>query len=276
MKKINRILNLNLWLSLSLWALFWLHAVQAIGQKTSYLEFGGGFTYHVIKDDAMSPVRYKGLLPTLSFGILKEKQGKRLTELRLPIQYALITSGDFKKYPTMKANMFRFDIDYVYLRKTTLIKDTLKGTFFLGASLHTFLDVRHLPQLDNSAIVYDNFTSLAISAAYKRSFKVIRKLLTHYHRISLPVLSYGNRPNYLNMYDVTDPEDDLFKYAQRNARMCSFGSFGRIMLRNSLLYPIRGNNQLGISYEWQYYTASFTEQVKGASHALLFSLLVTI
>jgi hypothetical protein len=43
-----------------------------------------------------------------------------------------------------------------------------------------------------------------------------------------------------------------------------------------LFYPIRGNNQLGISYEWQYYTASFTERIKGASHAILFSLLVNI
>lgn len=276
MKKINTILARSLWFRFSLWVLLCLHAVQARSQKTTYLALGGGFTYHQIKDNAMSPVRYKGWLPTLSFSMLKEKQGRWLTELRLPIQYALITSGDFKEYPTMKANMFRLDIDYVYLRNTNLIKDTGKGTFFLGASLHTFLDVRYLPQLDNSAIVYDNFTSLAISAAYKRSFQLKRKRLTHYHRVSLPLLSYGTRPGYLNVYDVTNPEDDLFTYAQRNARMCSFGSFGRIMLRNSLLYPIRGNNQLGISYEWQYYAASFTEQVKGASHALLFSLLVTI
>jgi hypothetical protein len=275
-KKITRLLEVRLQIRFLLWALLILQALQANGQKTTYLDMGGGFTYHVIKDDAMSPVRYKGLLPTLSFGILKEKRGKRLTELRLPVQYALLTSGQFKEYPSMKANMFRLDMDYVYVRQTNMIKNSVKGAFFLGASLHTFLDMRYLPQLDNSAILYDNFNSLAISAAYKRTFKLKHKQLTHYHRISMPLFSYGSRPDYLNIYDVTNPDDDLFKYAQRNARLCSFGSFWRIMMRHMLFYPIRGNNQLGISYEWQYYTASFTERIKGASHAILFSLLVNI
>lgn len=276
MKKITTITPIRVQFWVLLLTLLGLNAIHAWGQKTTYLDLGAGFTYHVIKDEAMSPVRYTGLLPTVSFGILKEKQGKRLTELRIPVQYAIINARQFKEYSTMKANMFRLDIDYVYLRQTNLIKDDRKGKFFLGASLHSFLDVRFLPQLDNSAIVYDLFNSLAVSAAYKHTFKLKSKMLTHYHRISLPLVSYGSRPDYLNVYDVTNPEDDVLKYALRNTRFCSFGSYGRILMRNSLFYPIRGNNQVGISYEWQYYAASFTEQIRAASHAIMFSLLVNI
>jgi hypothetical protein len=258
-------------------ALFSLNTLYASGQKTTYLDLNGGFTYQVIKDNAMSPVRYQGALPTLSFAIMREKQGKRLIEIRLPVQYGLIHARQMKEYASMKGNMFRCDLDYIYLRHTNLIKDSLKGEFFIGGSLHTFLDVKYMPQLDNSAIIYNNFNSLALSAAYWNAFKFHKKILTHYHRISFPLLSYGTRPGYMNVYDVTNPyHDDLLKAALSHARVCSVGSFGRMMIRNSLFYSIRGNNQLGITYEWQYYGASFTEQIRAASHAIMFSLLVNL
>lgn len=236
-----------------------------------------GLTFQRIKDNAMSPVKYLGTLPTLSFGFLKEKQARRLTELYLPVQYAKIHSRQVKEYATMKGNMFRLDLDYVYLLNTGTITDSAKGQFYIGGSLHTFLDVRYLSQLDNSAILYDNFNSIAISAAYKHSFRLNSKILQHFHRVSVPFLSYGTRPDYMNLYDITDPSNnDLLKDALSHSRICSFGSFSRIIIRNCLFYPIRGRNLLSLTYEWQYFTATFTERIKAGSHSILLSLLVNI
>jgi hypothetical protein len=252
-------------------------AFKAYGQKKVLLDLSAGLTAHVIKDDAMSPVRYNGVLPTLSFAIIKEKKGKRLTELRFPIQYSNIHAKNAQTYPSMKGPLFRFDIDYIYLRHTHIIKDTTKGTLFLGASFHTLLSFRYMKQLDNSAIIYDYFNSLGLSTAYRRSFRFRNKVLTHYHRISIPLLSFGTRPDYLNLYNVIAPKgNDPIADAFSRARIVSLNSLQRLIIRNSLWFPIRSNNLIGLTYEWQYYGASFEVPIKSASHSFMFSLLVNI
>lgn len=250
-------------------------AFQAVGQKEIHLDLGAGLTSHVIKDDAMSPVRYTGVLPTLSLGTIKTKIDKKLSEARLTLQYSNIHAKAANDYPTMKGPLFRLDFDYVHLRETDLIKDTTFGTFFAGVSFHTLLSFRFMQQLDNSAIIYDYFSSLGISAAYKHEFNWKRKRLMHYHRLSLPVVSYGSRPAYMNVFDFIAPnENDPIGDAFERASIRSFGSHLRVIFRNSLFYPIKSNNLIGLTYEWQYYGASFTVPIRSAYHAVVFSLLV--
>ena len=107
------------------------------------------------------------------FSTHDDKPGKKITELRIPIQYSNIHARDFKKYPQMKGPLFRLDVDYVHLRKTNLIRDSINGTFYAGGSFHTMVAFRFMQQLDNSAIIYDYFNSLALSAGYRRHFTFI-------------------------------------------------------------------------------------------------------
>lgn len=250
---------------------------HAFGQKEIHLDLGAGLTSHVIKDDAMSPVRYKGVLPTLSLGTIKTKADKKLSEVRLSLQYGNIHAKAANEYPTMKGPLFRLDFDYVHLRQTNLIKDTTYGTFLVGGSFHTLLSFRVMQQLDNSAIIYDYFSSLGISVAYQHEFNWLQKRLTHYHRLSLPVLSVGSRPAYMNVFDFIAPnENDPIGDAFDRASVRSFGSHVRVIFRNSLFYPIKSNNMIGLTYEWQYYGASFTVPIKSAYHSFVFSLLVNL
>jgi hypothetical protein len=252
-------------------------AFQAIGQKEIHLDLGFALTSHVIKDDAMSPVRYTGLLPTLSGGTFKRKAGKKISELRLNLQYGNIHAKAFKEYPTMKGPLYRLDFDYVHLRQTKLIRDTTKGTFFVGGSFHNMTALRLMPQLDNSAVIYDFFTSIGVSAAYLHSFGWKKKRLKHYHRISIPFLSYASRPEYMNAFDFIAPNgNDPIGEAFKHASIHSLGDHQRVMIRNTLFYPIRANNMIAFTYEWQYYAASFTAPIRSASHAFMFSLLVNL
>lgn len=246
-------------------------------QKKIYLDLGAGFTSHVIKDDAMSPVRYSGLLPTLSFGTIKSKADRKASELRLVLQYGTIHAKAFREHPTMKGPLFRLDFDYVHLRNTNLIKDSTRGVLLIGGSFHNMIAVRFMQQLDNSAVIYDYFSSLAVSAAYKRSFNWRQKRLSHYHRLSVPIISLGSRPDYMNVFDFIAPkENDPLADASERASLRSFGSHQRVIIRNTLFYPIRSSNMIGLTYEWQYYAASFTVPVKSAYHSVIFSLIVHI
>ncbi len=257
-------------------------SLAAAGQPTAsppshHLELSPGLTFHQVKDDALSPVRYRGLLPTLFLGWLKDKPGRKLVEWQLPVQFADLRSRQANAYVSRKATTFRFDLDYVHLRELLPAKETRAGAFYLGGSLHTFLALRYAPQLDNSAIVYDHFYSLAVSSAYRRSFQLGNKTLLHYHRVSLPLLSYGTRPDYMNTFELIEPGgNNPLRDAYRRARVCGFGSFARVMIRNSLFYPIRSGNRLGLTYEWQAYGASFAVPVRAASHTLRFSLLINL
>ena len=252
-------------------------ALQALGQKEINLDLSAGLTSHVMKDDAMSPVRYTGVLPTLSIGTIKTKAAKKLSEVRLTLQYGNVHAKAAKEYPTMKGPLFRLDFDYVHLRQTRLIKDTAKGTFFVGGSFHNLMSFRFMPQLDNSAIIYDYFTSLGVSAAYQHSFNWKQKRLRHYHRLSIPFVSYGSRPDYMNTFDFIAPnENDPIGDAFDRASIRSFGSHQRVMIRNTLFYPIRSRNMIALTYEWQYYAASFTVPIRSAYHSFIFSLLVNL
>jgi hypothetical protein len=252
-------------------------AWDAFPQKKRFLELGVGFTGHVIKDDAMSPVRYTGVLPTLSPRLLIMKSSKKLIELGFPLQYSNIHARQFKKYPSMKGQYFRFDIDYINMRKTNLISDSSRGSVYIGGALQSMIAVRFMPQLDNSAIIYDYLNSLGVAAAYKRSFRFRDKTLIQYHRVTVPILSLATRPDYMNLYNVIEPGgNDPVSDAFSRAKLRSLGSVQRVVIRNSLFYPIRSGNMLGITYEWQYYSASFRVPVQAASHSIMLSLLVNI
>ena len=250
-------------------------SLPAFAQKEIHLDLGLGLTGHIIKDDAMSPVRYTGVLPTLSLGTIKTKQKKKLSEVRLTLQYSNIHAKAAKEHPTMKGPLFRFDFDYVHLRETNLIKDTSYGTFFVGGSFHNLLSFRFMQQLDNSAIIYDYFSSLGLSFAYQHEFHWLQKRLRHYHRLSVPFVSVGSRPAYMNVFDFIAPnENDPIGDAFDRASVRSFGSHTRVIFRNTLFYPIKSNNLIGFTYEWQYYGASFTVPIRSAYHSFVFSLLV--
>jgi hypothetical protein len=250
-------------------------AFPAVAQKEVHLDLGVGLTSHVIKDDAMSPVRYTGVLPTLALGTIKTKANKKLSEVRLTLQYGNIQAKAAKEYPSMKGPLFRLDFDYVHLRQTNLIKDSTYGTFFVGGSFQTFLSFRFMQQLDNSAIIYDYFSSLGVSVAYQHKFNWEQKRLRHYHRLSVPLVSVGSRPAYMNVFNFIAPhENDPIGDAFDRASVRSFGSNVRVIFRNSLFYPIRSNNLIGFTYEWQYYGASFTVPIRSAYHSFVFSLLV--
>jgi len=252
-------------------------AFQAVGQKEIHIDLGAGLTSHVIKDDAMSPVRYTGVLPTLSLGTMKTKFHKKLSEVRLTLQYGNIRAKEGREYPTMKGPLFRMDFDYVHLRHTNLIKDSTQGIFFIGGSFHTLLSFRLMQQLDNSALIYDYFSSLGISAAYRHTFHWKQKRFMHYHRLSIPVVSYASRPEYMNVFDFIAPnENDPIGDAFDHASIRSFGSTHRIIIRNTLFYPIRSNNMIALTYEWQYYAASFTVPIHSAYHLFMFSLFVNL
>ncbi len=256
-------------------------SLTAAGQpgtsRLNYLDLSPGLTFHQVKDDALSPVRYRGVLPTLALGWFKDKAGRKLVEWQVPLQFSSLRSNAAKAYLPMKATAFRADLDYVHLRRLFPASEGRTGEFFVGGSLHGFLAVRFAPQLDNSAIGYDHFYSLAASGAYRRSFRLGAKTLQHYHRVSLPLLSYGTRPDYMNTFDLIAPGgNNPPADAYGRLRFCSFGSFARVMVRNSLFYPVRGGNQLGLTYEWQAYGASFRVPVRAASHTLRFSLLVNL
>jgi hypothetical protein len=252
-------------------------AWDAFPQKKRYLELGVGFTGHVIKDDAMSPVRYTGVLPTLAPRLLIMKANKKLIELGFPLQYSNIHARQFKKYPSMKGQYFRFDIDYINMRRTNLIGDSTKGSLYVGGALQSMIAARFMPQLDNSAIIYDYLNSLGVAAAYKRSFRFRDKTLMQYHRVTVPILSFATRPDYMNLYNVIEPGgNDPIGDAFSRVKLRSLGSVQRVVIRNSLFYPIRSGNMFGITYEWQYYAATFRVPVHAASHSIMLSLLVNI
>jgi hypothetical protein len=232
-----------------------------------------GSTIINMQDDQMSPVRYSNGVLTGGFGWERLKSSGGWFDLRLNFMAGRLSSVYFDQYGRMTGQYYRFDLDFSYLHSLKVLR-TNWNRFYLGGGFHSMTDGRFMEQLDNSALLYDHFNSFAFEFGDRMQFRLGKKKWIYSSRISLPVLSWGTRPDYLNLYPFIDPEDNLFSDAIDNGRWVSFGDFFRIIWRHELYYPIKGDNALKLTYDWQYFSANFTEDIKAGSHGIYISALL--
>lgn len=260
-----------------MFALSWQIRAQAdstlLSEDKRYLFLTIGSTIINMQDDQMSPVGYSNGIFTGGFGWERLKRNGSWFDFRMNFMAGNIESVYSDRFDNMSGQFYRLDLDFAYLHSINVLH-TRWNRFYLGGGFHSMTDGRFMPQLDNSALLYDHFNSFALEVGDRMQFRIGKKRWTYSSRISLPVLSWGARPDYLNLYPFIDPEEDLFSDAFANGKWVSFGDFFRIIWRHELYYPIKGGNVLKLTYDWQYFSANFTEDIKAGSHGIYFSILL--
>ena len=93
------------------------------------------------------------------------------------------------------------------------------------------------------------------------------------YRLDVPFITHVIRPNYLNIYNYIDPENNWLKERFRDSDWLSVGKFTSINSQLSLSYIIKAGNMVRFTYGWEYYSLNNKLHARNASHDFEMALL---
>jgi hypothetical protein len=240
-------------------------AQGALSQTAFFLKLGGGYAVQTYRDEAMSPLIYRGYMPgfQLGFDDYRPKGMHRLDMLGW-VGAAKASSGRF-------TYNYNFAVNGGYMRRLGNSKwePGLGGAFLIWSSL------REHTSLVNSYVFYDIFIGLGPTASARRSFRLLRKDWIADAQLTVPLLVYGARPPYsgLDMIPFTEENfPDLRAYG-----LGSLDIFQHLKLRLELVKPLRRGNRISLAYHWEGYRVRLTPDRVGHSlQSLQFHLHVRL
>ncbi|MGB0524269.1 MAG: hypothetical protein ACPGJS_14970 [Flammeovirgaceae bacterium] len=240
--------------------------------KKRHFVFGLGMNYFNLKDDAMSPVRYTGSSFVFNLGTQKETS-KWLSRVDFSLNAGALRSMYYEETERGKTLNLRMDLAYSRLQKIkTLGKSNVE--WLLGGSVDTQAALRLHNQLDNSSGVYDSFTSLSASTAFRKSFEWKKRQFQFSYQASIPFVTVVLRPSFNGLFNFVDPESDFFQENLDRHGFASFGSYFRLNNRYELAYWTRGGqNQIRLGYQWDILRYQKLHQLVMAKHQFYLSSL---
>ncbi|MDN5201462.1 hypothetical protein QQ008_08820 [Fulvivirgaceae bacterium BMA10] len=224
-----------------------------------------------LKDDHMSPMNYFGGMITPGFGIIKER-ARSISRFDLLFNIGSIRSRNATELRPMRGDYFRLDIQYAYLR---YIKEIGEGKYrwFVGGKFRSHANVRLNEQLDTGFITFIFTNGLSFSTALQRDFQLFNRKFIAFYQVDIGVLSHVVRPNYLNIFNYLDPENDWLEERLRDSDWLTIGKFNSIKSQLEIAYPIKAGNMIKFSYGWDFYSLNNKLKAKGASHEFLFTFM---
>ncbi|MDN5212416.1 hypothetical protein QQ020_10180 [Fulvivirgaceae bacterium BMA12] len=224
-----------------------------------------------LRDQHMSPVTYFGGIIAPGFGMLKRKE-KFFSEFSLNLALGSIQAKNGTELRPMRGDYFRIDMQYSYLR---FVKNIANQRFrwYVGGKLKSHANVRLNEQLDTGFITFIFTNGLSLSSALERDINLFGRKMTLSYQLDLPVVTHVIRPNYLNIYNYIDPENDWLEERLRDSDWLLPGKFTSINSQISLTYPIKAGNMVRLSYGWEYYSLNNKLKARNASHDIALALL---
>lgn len=241
--------------------------MTSLGQKnTFHLKFGAGFGYQTLRDDAMSPLLYNGL-QIGSYAGAEWRRNKGVWQLD-GLFWLGETNAERSGWYT---DNYTYAANLSYLRYLNAL-DAAKWQFSLGGALTSWGSFREHISLVNSDFFYDVFVSLGPSGSVDKQFRFLKRNWQISWQLTIPVLSYGLRPNYSGLNEEPPNEEGIeseLKYAE-------FGSFNvltNVKSKLELGYPLQNGNRIGLLYYWDFYQSNVEpHSVKQAMQSLQLNL----
>ena len=224
-----------------------------------------------LRDQHMSPVTYFGSMISPGVGLIKRKE-KSISEFSLNLAIGSIQSKNGSELRPMQGDYFRADIQYSYLKFVRNIFDQ-RFRWYLGGKFRSHANVRLNEQLDTGFITFIFTNGLSLATALERDITIFNRKMTLFYQLDVPFITHVVRPNYLNIYNYIDPENDWFKERLRDSDWLSVGKFTSISSQLSLGYTIKAGNMIKFTYGWEYYALNNKLKAKNASHDFQMALL---
>lgn len=236
-----------------------------------YLTLGLASYYMKLNDQHLSPLNYMGGSFLLQLGAFKRKKNT-IRNLSFSGTTTTLSPKPDDREIDPKGDYFRLDLAY---SQHYYIRSFNKGQYrwYVGGKLRSATNVRLNPQLDGGFITFLIANGVYASSVIEREIKVSSRPLTLSWQLDLPVVNHVIRPSFLNIYDFVNPESDWAEERLTDSGVKTINRYSNITSTVSLLYPIRSNNILKFSYEWDFYRINYGLKATRASHTYMFSFL---
>ncbi|MEM8939572.1 MAG: hypothetical protein AAGC64_09530 [Bacteroidota bacterium] len=238
---------------------------------TRYLTLGIGGMYVQLSDEHMSPLNYYGGALNLRVGALKRKN-QSLRNFTISTAYTHLSPKQDNREIDPQSVYFRLDLAYAqqhYVR--SFFNNSTR--WYLGGKIRSHANIRMNPQLDGAFVTFIFANGLFLSNVLERELRISGRPFTLNWQVDLPIINHTIRPDYLNIYDFVNPENNWVEERVEDGQWRSIATYSNITSTISLLYPISTTNAFRFSYEWDFYRIHSKLKATNATHTYLFSFL---
>jgi hypothetical protein len=236
-----------------------------------YRVISAGFSLPLLRDQAISPLRYTGLGLLVTINSWKVKP-EVLKQSFAKAGFAYLANSANSNSLTF----FHAEYDYTYFRKIkTYREDRLR--IFAGGGADAFVNLKLLSLNVNNQLGYDFAASLKVSGLMQYDFRLFKRKFLLTEQLSIPFVSVLSRPPF-SWPAPYDAYEEGGKWTSA-IKVASFGNYFRLQNRLSLdwfpserrlrkaRHHISSNWRL--TYEWDYMQISRPNETKTAIPALL-------
>jgi len=237
---------------------------------TRYLTLGLGSMSLQLNDEHMSPLNYHGGSVYLQLGAFKRKK-QTIRNFNIGATYMNMGPMEDNREIDPQGQYIRFDLSY---SQQYHIRSLLGGTvrWYAGGMLKSHSNIRLNEQLDGAFVTFLFANGLFASSTLEREVYISRRPVTVSWQLDLPIINHTIRPDYLNIYDFVNPENDWVDERVDDSEWRAIDSYSNITSTVSLLYPIKTGNVLRFSYAWDFYHIASRLRATNATHTFIFSL----
>ncbi|WP_128543869.1 hypothetical protein [Larkinella soli] len=250
--------------------------LQAAFGQTPKERYGGlavGSSFYTLRDPTVSPLTYRGN-PVL-IGLSYEKRKSRsFSGWSLTGDLGKLHSKNATALRPMQSTVYRADLFYNHNR--WLSDESDRWRWFLGGAWRWHNSIRVTEQNDTGMISFLIANSLEATGGVERTVRLGRKSARLSWMGELPLLSHVIRPSYLNLYNYIDPQNDFLGERLKDARIVTLNRFPALLSTTRLTYPIAGENQLRLTYEWSFYQYDRPFPATIGRHSLSVQLLIRL
>ena len=228
--------------------------------RARYLQLGAGITAYHLQDFAVSPLHYKGILPT--FKLSYEVKGDEV------IWGAFINGamGSIKspRYG-LPTKIYNPQIDFHYARKITKLTGKRIKTYLGGYAMYGG-NIRINKGFFNTAgSFYDIVNSYGVTAKINSGFsfetksfqwnnqgEVKKRFLALDFQLFIPLVHSYLRPDYAVVSNFPSTEAKITP----SFKTTSWGKIARLTSQFDLTYFLKNNNAIRFSYRWDAYSVN--------------------
>ena len=237
--------------------------------NNNYFFLGIGLSIHKIRDEAHSPLIYKGLQTQLKIGFENINQQY---DAKLMLTYSL---GILRPHgiPKPKTTLSEADLNHIQFAFAYYkhIGDYIPGipNYFFGGALTFYLNALNYNLPSNNTIGLESFAAINIGGLMHNR---INKLWDMEYELYTPCLSYGIRPTYVGM----PLQRENFKLAKINqwAKWATFNKVFQIYSRLDADQLITDYRRRQFSYTWDYHYNTLSKKLQSVNSALEYESLI--
>lgn len=237
--------------------------------KERFFKFAPGFAYQQGRDEAMSPLIYSGSHFNGVVGLEKTKNGK-FNALDLEIMVGRTRPSTQPKSYRSTAPALRLQMDYSHQR---LIKSwqNQQLKLYIGGAMNNMLNVLLHRSFMNNSLNYAFSSSLGAAGRLHYQFKVKEKAFRIYAQVHLPLIAFNFRPSYASSIPegyIAQDRSDLRAFFD-SGKLQTLNDFFRLRNELGIFHLLPNNNQVLLTYRWDYYSITHPHPVQMAVHQIL-------